>query len=287
MNELSVPLEEAFRRLFHSEGKSRSAKFLRDPLGISLEEALRLAARLSSQSWKRDAKLFWNQRFTTLFPDGVGIHIRRYGYFDYQLTQLFVNFIQRDSIIVDVGAHFGYFSVLASRLADRGRIFAIEPTPRTFAILQENMAEKPNVQPVHAAACAKPGSLWFLDYGPGKAFLNEIATASTPGAIEVPALQLDEFLKHNRAIPDLIKIDAERAELEVLSGLEQTLSSFSPLVILEAGDDPNHPRHTLNLIEWMQKRGFSCFDIESGGLNPHVPREATYHYSNLAFQRPS
>jgi len=53
--------------------------------------------------------------------------------------------------ILDIGAHIGLFSLLASMLWPTARILAIEPHPPTFARLRENTLTVPNIQ-CHQAA---------------------------------------------------------------------------------------------------------------------------------------
>src|SRR4030065_2680513 len=48
--------------------------------------------------------------------------------------------IGRDDTVVDIGAHIGSFSILASNLADKGIIHSFEPMPDNFPRLRENVA---------------------------------------------------------------------------------------------------------------------------------------------------
>ena len=47
--------------------------------------------------------------------------------------------VHPDWILFDVGANIGCYSILFSRLAPAGQIYAFEPTD-TFSMLEENLA---------------------------------------------------------------------------------------------------------------------------------------------------
>ena len=71
------------------------------------------------------------------------------------LTGVVKQLVGLGSGCVDVGAHHGYYSLLASRLVGpTGRVFAFEPEPFNFARLSENVALNgaTNVTPVALAA---------------------------------------------------------------------------------------------------------------------------------------
>ena len=53
------------------------------------------------------------------------------------------NFLQEGGSFFDVGAHVGYYSMLASELVGKsGHIYSFKPTPRTFETLKENAGKK-------------------------------------------------------------------------------------------------------------------------------------------------
>ena len=48
--------------------------------------------------------------------------------------------IKEDDVIIDIGAHIGLFALFASLNSPKGKIISIEPHPKNFLILKENMA---------------------------------------------------------------------------------------------------------------------------------------------------
>jgi len=58
----------------------------------------------------------------------------------------------------------------------------------------------------------------------------------------VKAIPFDKYQKEHSVIPKCIKIDVEGAEYYVLKGMERTINTYHPDIILEV-----HPEHLSNL----------------------------------------
>lgn len=46
-------------------------------------------------------------------------------------------FLKKDSVVIDVGANIGTFSLFASHLSPKGKIYSFEPNSKTFKILKK------------------------------------------------------------------------------------------------------------------------------------------------------
>jgi hypothetical protein len=100
---------------------------------------------------------------------------------------------------------------------------------------------------------------------------------------EVPAISLDEYVEVRGLRPDFVKIDAESAEIEVLRGMQATLSRFQPTVTLEVGDvSPEAPVSSRELVQFLVARGYQAFEYAGGSIIPHQVRQ-TYEYDNILF----
>ena len=63
------------------------------------------------------------------------------GMYEPQETLLAQQLLRRGMTVVDVGANWGYFTLLAAHLVgNRGRVLSLEPDPRMFRLLQQNVA---------------------------------------------------------------------------------------------------------------------------------------------------
>jgi FkbM family methyltransferase len=125
---------------------------------------------------------------------------------------------------LDVGAHVGYFSLIAAgRVGTRGRVFAVEPNPVVFSTLRQHLVINgiSQVEACNWGLADEEGSVElhvpraenFRDYN---ATLLRRADWST---IEVPVRRLDECLDAwGVERIDLMKIDVEGSEPRVLAG---------------------------------------------------------------------
>lgn len=152
-------------------------------------------------------------------------------------------FVAEDSVCMDVGANLGLFTLPLAVMVPRGRIYAFEPSPASYAYLEENLAENDvtNVDAYCSAVSDATGviQLSHIPYFTAGSFARSEESPS-PGAIgrsellEVPAITLDDFSRdHALSRLDLVKIDVEGGELAVLRGARKTLAHHQPIVILE------------------------------------------------------
>lgn len=82
-------------------------------------------------------------------------------------TQVMEKIIKKGDIVIDCGANIGYYSLLFSKLVgESGKVFAFEPEPTNFFLLQKNLKENniTNVKALNLAVSDKEGeSVLFLD----------------------------------------------------------------------------------------------------------------------------
>jgi FkbM family methyltransferase len=140
--------------------------------------------------------------------------------------------------IIDIGAHIGLFSACSSRLTGpTGKIICFEPTPGTFSILKETLRLNhcDNVIAVQAAVSDKEGKATFYissTEGCNSNSLIKNEWGGNPVGYDVKLVTIDSVVAANSIKPDLIKIDAEGAELDVLKGGIKTFKGHKPVLIL-------------------------------------------------------
>lgn len=126
---------------------------------------------------------------------------------------------------LDVGAHYGIYSVLASKLVGpTGKVIAVEPHPGAVEVLRRNLAANccENVEVLDVAFSDKAGPL-ALNYHTNGVGLQPITDASTT-MHTVESVEGDDALR-DFPNPAAVKIDVEGLEFAVLNGLKQTLSN--------------------------------------------------------------
>ncbi len=120
-------------------------------------------------------------------------------------------------VIVDAGANIGLTSVFFANRFPEALIFAIEPEPSNFEMLQINAAPYPKIVPVHAALWKESTHLKLTDPGAGSwGFQTEECRAESTITNFVRGMTLDELMTaHDCDYIDVLKIDVEGAEKEI------------------------------------------------------------------------
>ncbi|MBU1118700.1 FkbM family methyltransferase [Patescibacteria group bacterium] len=178
-------------------------------------------------------------------------------------VSIFNSIIKNGNVVVDVGAHFGYFTLLASKKTDR--VYAIEPVKKNNEVLRQNIVLN-NSQAI-VFDCAISDRL-------GKKKIN-VATSSDcsgfyvhpfskPIDQELVSVKTLDDLFHNKRI-DLLKVDTEGNEYKVLMGMESVLLQnsnlkllfeFNPKCLICAGDKPSV------FLETLKQHNYSIFFID-------------------------
>jgi FkbM family methyltransferase len=151
------------------------------------------------------------------------------GLYEPPVTRVVQQHLRPGGIVVDVGANWGYFSLLAAAaVGAKGTVFALEPDPRQFEALSCNVSANGfrQVSALQSAASAEEGRLSLLGYDEGQANrgVSRVAGPSAPGRrFDVRATSVDLL---TAACPrvDIVKIDVEGAEDAVLDGMRDGLT---------------------------------------------------------------
>jgi FkbM family methyltransferase len=161
-----------------------------------------------------------------------------------RLTKYLTLVLQDGDVFIDVGAHYGYYSLLASVLVgDSGRVFSIEASGSSYADLKENVDPYKNIKPLHAAAGDAQGTITFYEY-PGpfaeyntivpNAYINEKWFQSVKEKTNtVPILIIDDLLRSEQIDKAILKIDVEGGESSVLRGLQSALKEKKLIIAME------------------------------------------------------
>ncbi len=133
----------------------------------------------------------------------------------------------------DVGAHIGFFSLLAARfVTSTGHVEAFEPFPpnqvRLGASIQLNHATAVSIHGV--ALSAVTGTASF--HASSSSLMGSLVPNGSNTPMPVRCIRADDAVATIRA-PDVVKIDVEGAELAVLRGASRMLASVRPTVLLE------------------------------------------------------
>lgn len=161
---------------------------------------------------------------------GRGFGLVTQGYTTDEITPLIAQ-LDEDAVVLDVGANIGVWTRLFAQRVRKGKVYAFEPSPSTFALLTRNCAAHANVVCVQRALGPLNGSMGFVeDTQPELRHL----LAADGGGTRVAVSRLDDWLQEAQLTRlDVLKIDVEGLEEELLEGARETLRRFEPLVLFE------------------------------------------------------
>ncbi|WP_405736733.1 FkbM family methyltransferase [Streptomyces sp. NBC_01537] len=217
-----------------------------------------------------------------MLPDDVSVSLRQNGFFEYDLSAFYLRFLKNGMTFVDVGAHVGYFSMLASRaVGPAGRVFSFEPTQSTYDVLVTNARTESNITPINQAVWSEEAEIELHDYGPCFSAFNSAFGARSEGVRtgfserthSVQAVSPDSFVRDQGCTPHVVKIDVESAEGHVLRGMHHVLSEHRPVVSLEVGDmGVPGAASSRDLIEHVLAYDYRAFELSDGQALPHQPK---------------
>jgi FkbM family methyltransferase len=166
---------------------------------------------------------------------------------DWELDEaiLFRAHLRPRMTVVDIGAHVGYYALLAARAVGRfGRVVAVEPHPVNAELLRRNLARNQvrNVEVIEAAAGRKSGKLLLAPNQEQNTGDHRVVHAPGAETIEVDAVAVDELLDR----VDVAKVDAQGSDHVAIAGMERLVrrcrttvfTEFWPDAIRDFGDDP-------------------------------------------------
>ncbi len=199
-------------------------------------------------------------------------------------TRLFSSIVKEGMTVVDVGANVGYYTLLAARLVGKsGTVFAFEPSPENFALLQRNVEANGyrNVICVPKAVSNRCGTakLTLYEASSGGHSLSEFRGGSR--FVEVETVSLDEYFANRREAISVLKMDTEGAEMTILDGMRNVLSSnphlalmteFFPYAIKSFGHSPEE------YVRRLASHGFRIYPIlENHGTTEPLDFERLKH----------
>jgi FkbM family methyltransferase len=199
--------------------------------------------------------------------------------YETEVAGVFWSLAAVSSVTLDVGAHVGYYTVLAAYANPSAKVYALEPLPAVFDRLSRNIRlnNLQNVVALRSAAGAIDGEADFFHVPgiiPCSSSLSEEFMRGIPGLtrLRVGVTRIDTLAEaHHLQSIDLVKLDTETTEPEVLAGMVKALRRWKPDIICEVlrGTD------TAALVKTLQPLGYSFYHLTDRGA---APRKAlTWH----------
>jgi FkbM family methyltransferase len=211
-------------------------------------------------------------------------------------TLLLDRVLRPGMVCVDVGANIGFHTLaMARRVGPQGRVHALEPAPANFRLLARAVREAAYRQVVlhQLAATDAPGTVTLHLSAVNRGDHRLTAAAEPRGHVPVRGQPLDALLAGEARV-DLVKIDAQGAEVTVLRGLAGTLArvrdlrllvELSPALLARAGADREAFFGPLRAL------GFQTHVVAGDGTTPVVDEaeawaRAERRYDMVWLERP-
>lgn len=142
--------------------------------------------------------------------------------------RLLKGLIKKGDVVIDAGANVGFYTLKFSELVgETGMVYAFEPDPFNFSVLQKRCQKKLNIKVVQAALSDSTGEIdFFLSED-----LNVDHVAYDNGEkrkkITVKSFALDDYLKGNGIDKvNFIKTDLQGYDPVAIRGMRKTLQNL-------------------------------------------------------------
>lgn len=186
------------------------------------------------------------------------------------------NFLKPGMTVIDIGAHHGFYTLLASKIVGTGgKVFAFEPSPRERSALRFNLSlnrcKNVVVQDLALGSQDGEATLHVVDHQTGCNSLRPPAAdvSQTWKPTRVQVRRLDGWLDRREVSRvDFIKLDVEGGELEVLKGATLLLGRHPRPAILAELEDARSESwgyRAKDTAAHLQNIGFDWFRILQAG----------------------
>lgn len=168
-------------------------------------------------------------------------------------TAIMLGQVNKNSVVVDVGANIGYYTLLLAK--EVKKIYAFEPDEEVFQILKKNVEENKlkNVVLINKAVGDKNEKVKIEknkdNFGDSR--------ISDKGEL-VECVKLDEVIKER---VDLIKVDVQGWEPAVIEGAKNIIEKDSPILFLEYTPGEYKDKKMINFLKKIYKNIWSINDF--------------------------
>lgn len=251
-----------------------------------------------------ESETFFGEQMRLLLPSSTDIYLTKGKAHpsEIRLARFMIENLHQGDSFIDVGAHYGYFTLLASVLVgENGNVWAFEPTPETYKILHANVKHLPQTTAYNYAITENEGVSTFYTFPNLYAEYNSFHIEqyeeqswyadAPPTEVYIPIKKLDSLVSNGEMRPQMIKIDVEGGESEVLNGMSHLLSNYNLTVILEYVYTEENQKNYLASSKLLKKHGYVPHAInENGKLQllqdaSSYMRQNDYDSENIVFKR--
>jgi FkbM family methyltransferase len=184
-------------------------------------------------------------------------------------TQLVLAHVRPGDVVIDLGAHVGYYTLLLARqVGPHGKVFAFEPDPANFELLRRNVEENGygNVTLVRKAASDRNGTAQLYRSTDNQGDQRLYPSTEARPSVDVETVRLDDFFADSAIRLSLMKMDIQGCEAMALDGMREILArspevklvcEFWPFGLRRSGSSPQR------LLQLLAEHGFQLQQISA------------------------
>jgi FkbM family methyltransferase len=227
---------------------------------------------------KVNRKLFYGKDMVIALPASTDIYLTGGKSHDSELrlAKYLMHELDADSNFLDIGAHYGYFTLLAANIIKgRGRIASFEPTASSYNLLRQNTLDLSKVYTYQQAVSNTDDDLIFYEFPNAQSEYNTSDIAQFEKAEwydaknvvkhVIKATTIDLISLNELFVPSIIKIDVEGAEYKVLKGGEDFFTKYNPIVIMEYLHPTRSNENHVKAVTLMRQLGYRTHVINEIG----------------------
>jgi FkbM family methyltransferase len=219
---------------------------------------------------RRVCKSIDNYSYLCYDDDTISNWLAAYGYWENNLIKYVEKYLTDDSIILDIGANIGTWSI---PLAIKNRkIYSFEPFDSSYYALCGNIFLNNKESIIYPRHCAITDNINMktkiqlsesINIGGCKLIETNNSEQKNKYTLEtIDSFQFDKI--------DLIKIDVEGHELNVLKSGKQTILKYKPVILFECWDIESHhwndiPNTNVELMNYIKSLGYQINKIDIDG----------------------
>ena len=229
-----------------------------------VKNCLPVLAALARRSARRPFVVELRDGCRFLVRTPMDIWVLKEAYLDRQYERASVE-IQDGWDIIDIGAGLGDFAICAAQGHPHSTIYAYEPFPESFTLLQENLRlnQIGNVKPFPYAVGSQSGSMQLQFVTPEPVQHSTATENKAHESVSVRSITLDQVFAELGLIRcDFLKMDCEGAEYEILFNASAATLGKIKHICLEHHDGVTPFSHT-DLMRFFEKKGFQVRRLPS------------------------
>jgi FkbM family methyltransferase len=197
--------------------------------------------------------------------------------------------VDRGDHVVDLGANVGWYTrILAEAVGSAGRVYSVEPIPRTFRFLEYSVRSLglTNITLFNCASSDREGTA--VMQVPRESAAENFYQASIVSVedvdrrlrqVEVRVTALDTLLATTAVPITFIKCDVEGHEEHALRGARGTITRCHPAMLVELSADPDEEGSpACDLVRWLEQQGYGVYWLRSDKLVRRMAGETSVNY---------